>query len=114
MLDHGFALHAAALRSGQPNVVKQIDLFQNACLDATRRVGLIPFAAAPGEAFDDQRHQLVESDTKPAAGVLVEETLAAGYSFQGRLLRPAMVRLQNSPAAVADDTQNQLPLETAP
>lgn len=114
MLDHGFALHAAALRSEQPGVVKQIDLFQNACLDATRRVGLVPFAAAPGEAFDEQRHQLVEGDAKPVSGGLVGETLAAGYSFQGRLLRPAMVRLQSSPAAVADDTQNQLPLETAP
>ena len=114
MLDHGFALHAAALRSGQPGVVKQIDLFQNACLDAVRRVGLIPFAAAPGEAFDEQRHELAEADAKPAAGALVEETLAAGYSFQGRLLRPAMVRLEKpKTTATADDAQNQLPLETA-
>ncbi len=113
ILDHVFALHAGALRSGQPGLVKQIDLFQNSCRDAVRRVGLIPFVAAPGEKFDGQRHQLVEETTPATEAAVVEETLATGYTYQGQLLRPAMVKLQNVPVAEPDTTQHQLPLETA-
>ena len=43
----------------------------------------------------------------------MEETLATGYTYQGQLLRPAMVKLQNVPVAEPDTTQHQLPLETA-
>jgi molecular chaperone GrpE (heat shock protein) len=111
MLDHVFALHAAAIRSGQPSVIKQIDLFQSACRDVAHRVGLVPFVAAPGEAFDEQRHQVVESSTKPEPGALVDGTVAVGYKFQGRLLRPAIVHLQTAGVAAVDAGQDQLPLE---
>jgi len=117
LLDHVFALHAGAVRSGQPNLIQQIDQFQNACREVARRVGLIPFVATPADPFDEQRHQVIEADSKPAAGSLVGETLAAGYTFQGRLLRPALVRIQNSTgdskAESEDAAQNQLPLEPA-
>ena len=113
MLDHTFALHAGAVRSGNPGVIRQIDLFQNACRDTARRVGLLPFIAEPGETFDAQRHQLVEADAKPEAHAVVAETLGAGYTFQGQLLRPAIVRLQDSKETSADTDQHQLPLEPA-
>jgi molecular chaperone GrpE (heat shock protein) len=114
MLDHVFALHTAAVRSGQAGVIKQIDSFQNACRDVARRAGLIPFIAAPAEPFDEQRHQLIEGDSKAAAGVPVEETVATGYTFQGRLLRPALVRLQNqtTDAISTQAARDQLPLES--
>jgi molecular chaperone GrpE (heat shock protein) len=115
MLDHVFALYTAAVRSGKPDIIQQIDRFQNVCRDTARRVGLVPFVAAPEEPFDEQRHHLHEGDSKSAVGVPVEETLVTGYTFQGRLLRPALVRLQNQ-AAEAESTgaaQDQLPLETA-
>jgi molecular chaperone GrpE (heat shock protein) len=117
MLDHVFALYAGAVRSAQPNLVEQVGHFQNACCDAARRVGLTPFAAKESEPFDVQRHQLVEGDGKAAVGTPIAETVAAGYTFQGRLLRPALVRLQTqsqTPAAAqAKGAQNQLPLEAA-
>jgi len=112
LLDHVYALHAAAVRSGQANVIKQLDAFQNACRDTVRRVGLIPFLATPTEPFDAQRHQLVEDDAQPAPDALVAETLATGYTFQGQLLRPAIVRLQSAEAAASDVAQDQLPLES--
>ncbi len=112
ILDHVFALHAGALRSGQPGLVKQIDLFQNSCRDVVRRVGLTPFTAAPGEKFDGQRHQLVEENLKAADTAVVEETIATGYTYQGQLLRPAIVKLQNVPSAKADADPHQLSLET--
>jgi molecular chaperone GrpE (heat shock protein) len=110
ILDHVYAIHQGALRSGQPNLIEQLGHFQNACREVARRVGLTPFAAAESETFDEQRHQILDGDgTVPAAGALIESTIATGYTFQGRLLRPALVRLRgngagesvpNQPAAV--------------
>ncbi|HEY5042294.1 MAG TPA: nucleotide exchange factor GrpE [Verrucomicrobiae bacterium] len=104
ILDHIFALHNAAVRSGQPELAGQIGQFQNACRDAARRVGLTPFHAAPEEKFDAQRHRAHGVENPPAEAV-VAETLAPGLTFQGRLIRSALVRLQ-----AADAPEN----ETAP
>ena len=123
ILDHTFALHQGAQRAGQQNVVAQLSHFQSVCLDAARRVGLVPFAARAGDSFDPQRHQSIEE--KAPADASVEETVAPGYSFQGKLIRPALVRLRGSSqgaaaveagAATAQPpgaSQNQLPLEQA-
>lgn len=97
ILDHVFAVHQAALRSQQPGIAEQLGRFQAACLDSARRIGLGAFAAAQGEAFDQNRHQLMEGpDAKAPEGATVELTLAPGYTFQGRLIRPAMVKLQSA------------------
>ncbi len=102
ILDHIFALYNAASRSGNPELAEQIGGFQNACRDATRRVGLTPFSAAPEEKFDAQKHR-AHGVENPPAGALVAETLAPGMTYQGRLLRPALVSLHeaNPPAAGA-------------
>ncbi|HEY2328979.1 MAG TPA: nucleotide exchange factor GrpE [Verrucomicrobiae bacterium] len=93
ILDHIFALHTAAAHSGQPEVVEQIGNFQNACRDAARRVGLAPFLAAPEEKFDAQKFRVHGVENPPAEAVIAE-TLAPGLTFQGRLIRPALVRLK--------------------
>jgi molecular chaperone GrpE (heat shock protein) len=90
MLDHVFALFAAAQRSGQQNVIAQIGQFQGMCLDSARRVGLVPFAGQAGEPFNEQAHRTADGNP-PAAGAVVMETMAAGFSFQGQLIRPAVV-----------------------
>ena len=118
MLDHVYALNQGASRSGQPNLIEQVGSFQNACRDAARRVGITPFTANEDEPFDAQRHQLVEEGAKPPADAVVGETLATGYTFQGRLLRPALVRLRENGAGAAvaggegeAEKQSRLPLE---
>jgi molecular chaperone GrpE (heat shock protein) len=93
VLDHTFALHQGALKSGQPNVIQQVGNFQNACREAARRVGLTPFIAQPAEPFDAQRHKSAGGESEVPAGALVTETLATGFTFQGRIVRPALVRL---------------------
>lgn len=103
MLDHVFALHQAALNSGKPNLIEQMTQFQSACADVARRVGLATFVAANSEVFDAQRHQAMDGKA-PTNGAKVAETLAAGYTFQGRLLRPALVRLSENGAATAAQT----------
>ena len=111
ILDHIFALHTAAVRSGDAKFTAPITTFQNACRDTARRLGLTPFAAEPNEPFDAERHQVAGSKETPPAEAVVAETVGSGYTFQGRLLRPALVRLrgENSPAAA----QVEKPVSTA-
>jgi len=97
ILDHVYALHTAAVRSNQPEVAAQIGSFQNACRDAARRVGFTPFGAEAGEKFDAQKHR-VHGVENPPADSAIAELLAPGISFQGRLVRPALVRLQSAEA----------------
>jgi molecular chaperone GrpE (heat shock protein) len=96
VLDHVFVLHAGAARSGQPKLVERITNFQNACRDAARRIGLVPFVPAAAEPFNPERHQAVGMEKKPPADAVVAETVGAGFTFQGQLLRPALVRLQET------------------
>jgi len=99
ILDHTFALHAAAIRANQPKVAEQIAQFQSACHSAVRRLGLNSFVAQPNEPFDAARHQLLDSKEKPADGAVILETLATGFTFQGKLIRPALVRLHEATPA---------------
>jgi molecular chaperone GrpE (heat shock protein) len=111
MLDHTYALHQGAARSGQPNLMQQVGHFQNACRDAARRVGLAPFAAASDEPFDDKRHQVVEGNGAVPDGAVVGETIATGYTFQGRLIRPALVSLRSADAPPAPAASAETPVE---
>jgi len=101
ILDHIFALHAAAEHSGQPRLAEQIAQFQSACRDAARRVGLIPFAAEPDELFNAERHQAVGLKENPPASAIIAETVGAGFKYQGRLVRPALVRLREDQETTA-------------
>lgn len=109
LLDHIFALQQAASRSAQPAVAEQLGNFQNACREVVRRVGLLPVATEANEPFDAERHQLIEGKTAPAAAV-VGEMIAPGYTYQGRLLRPALVKLaESAPAPAVEDVAKAAP-----
>jgi molecular chaperone GrpE (heat shock protein) len=94
MLDHVYALYMAGMHSNQPRLREQLTQFQTACREIVRRVGLVPVEAAVGEAFDEMKHQSAEGEGAPLAGAVITETVATGYTFQGRLLRPPIVRVQ--------------------
>lgn len=103
MLDHIYALNQAAARSGRPELIEQLGNFQNACREAARRVGLVPFAPAEAEAYDPQRHQVLDGGDKEVVNGVVAEAVAAGYTLQGRLVRPALVRLK-PPSSTGETT----------
>ncbi|EEF61598.1 nucleotide exchange factor GrpE [Pedosphaera parvula] len=94
MLDHTYALHQAAIRSAQSGLIEQLGNFQNACRDVARRTGLAPFIPNAGDPFDPQFHQLADTNAQPQPDAKVGEVVATGYSFQGQLLRAALVTLQ--------------------
>ncbi|HEX4645908.1 MAG TPA: nucleotide exchange factor GrpE, partial [Verrucomicrobiae bacterium] len=94
MLDHVYALHQAAVRSGQTGLIEQLGNFQSACRDVARRIGLAPFVPRPGETFDSKTHQLADPKVAGREGAPIAEVIATGYTYQGRLLRPSLVTLQ--------------------
>ena len=93
ILDHVFALHQAGVRSGQPGLIEQLGQFQNACRDAARRLGLVPFAVPPDDLFDEKVHQLADPSQPLPPASRVADTIATGYTCQGQLLRRALVTL---------------------
>lgn len=99
LFDHIFALNQAGQRSNQPALAQQLGQFQMACRDAARRVGLICYAPDDGEPFDERSQQTENEAGQPPAGALVETSLAAGYVFQGQLLRKSLVRIKLPPPA---------------
>jgi molecular chaperone GrpE (heat shock protein) len=119
LLDHVFALHQAGARSGQPNLEAQLARFQEACRDVVRRVGLTPFEAGPSELFDGEKHQLPEGQPQPPPETRIAQTLAAGYTYQGQLVRRSLVALQQPQTeethstSVESDTTASLETETS-
>lgn len=107
ILDHIFALTRAAERSGQEKLITQLRQFENACRESARRVGLSPVVATQGETFDGQRHQSFEKK-EVASGATIGDVVASGYTFQGKLIRPVMVRVQEqeSPTVVGEQKQD--------
>lgn len=78
----------AALLQGASDVAP----IQTALVDALRREGL-EVVEGSGDRFDPERHEAVmheDGDGEP----VVAEVLRAGYVWNGRVLRPAMVRVQ--------------------
>jgi molecular chaperone GrpE (heat shock protein) len=96
ILDHIYAVNQAAIRSGQQNLVTQLQQFQNACRDVARRMGLVPFVPVPSEDFNPQTHQLPDPKFTPPENAKVGEVLAMGFTYQGQLLRRALVLLEQS------------------
>lgn len=95
ILDHIFALNQAAIRSGKTALIEQLGNFQNVCRDSVRRMGLICHSPEPQMPFDEKLHQLPEGETQPETGGQIADVLACGYSYQGRAVRRALVRLQS-------------------
>jgi len=94
ILDHTYAIHLAAVRSGQPGLVEQLSHFQRACRDAARRVGLVPFVAPPGEPYDPKTHQLTDANAPLPPDPVVADTVATGIRYQGQVARLPLVTLK--------------------
>lgn len=98
LMDHCFALFQAASASGQPQLIQQIGNYRNACIDATRRVGILPYEAQAGEPFDSERHEIADG-SEPPQGATVDRTIAWGYTFQGAGIRRIQVAIATTETA---------------
>lgn len=107
MLDHVFALTRAAERSGQLQLIKQLQQFQGACRDVARRMGLATFVPAVGEPFDQRAHQLPNPQLTAQEGDRVHDVLACGFTYQGQLLRRSLVMLDSTQSAEEPVTKSE-------
>ena len=114
ILDHIFALHNAAAKSGQPALATQVGHFQMACRDAVRRLGLVGFAPAPGDPFDGQVHQTDETGGSVVAPSRIAEVLAVGFTCRGELVRKALVKVAPSAEHEEEPEQPSLGLSDIP
>lgn len=108
MLDHVFALHAGAVRTGDTKYASPVTNFQNACYDVARRLGLVPFVGTAGDPFNTQRHKTLDGK-EPPAGAIISETIGCGYTFQGQPLRPALVRLREAAPPAKAQAEKPIP-----
>lgn len=117
ILDHIYALHTAGQRSGQASLMTQLEAFQNACREIARRVGLAVFVPSAGDSFDPNLHQMGDPQAVVHPGDVLLETFAPGYSYQGQVLRRALVKvgLPSLPQlAVEDQPSEPQPAPQAP
>jgi molecular chaperone GrpE (heat shock protein) len=96
ILDHVFALNQAAARSGQPELAHQIGMFQRACRDLARRVGLVPYAPEENQPYDPNLHHLADAAAGADKQGSIVRVLASGYTYQGQLIRRALVSVGDS------------------
>lgn len=76
-----------------PEAERGILLIKSQLCDILKRRGLEEIKIQSGEGFDPEKHESVgEMESEHAAGTIAEE-VQKGYYFQGKVLRPARVRL---------------------
>ncbi|WP_298830295.1 nucleotide exchange factor GrpE [Planococcus sp. 4-30] len=75
------------------SLLKGVEMVQKSLIEAVNREGLEEIKAV-GEPFDPNFHQAVmqEKDDSAEAGTVLQE-LQKGYVLKGRVLRPAMVKV---------------------
>ena len=75
------------------SIMKGVEMVQKSLLEAVKREGLEEIPAV-GEPFDPNFHQAVmqEKDDNAEPGTVLQE-LQKGYTLKGRVLRPAMVKV---------------------
>lgn len=85
------ALQVEVTSEDATSLYKGVEMVYRQFLDAANREGL-EVIAAEGEAFDPNVHQAVmqEQDSEKEAGTVLRE-LQKGYLLKDRVLRPAMV-----------------------
>jgi molecular chaperone GrpE len=91
------ALQAARTTGEAAKVVEGVALIQRELLKVLERAGVTRYSAL-GERFDPNRHEAAGSTvsaSQPPDTIVAE--LAAGYTLNGRVLRPAQVVIAAAP-----------------
>lgn len=87
------AMGVEAKSDDASSILKGVEMVRNSLLEAVKREGLEEIPAV-GEPFDPNFHQAVmqEKDENSEPGTVLQE-LQKGYTLKGRVLRPAMVKV---------------------
>jgi molecular chaperone GrpE len=89
------ALGAARAEAGSPPLIEGIEMILRLFRSALEKVGVRPMESV-GKPFDPTYHQAVaQVESSEEANVVVEE-IQKGYLIEGRVLRPAMVKVSRA------------------
>lgn len=101
--EHALAAHREA---EYENYRKGFELIYKQMIDNLAKLGVERIDPA-GQQFDPHQHQAVDrAESKEAPDGTVLQVFQAGYLFNGRVLRPAMVRVSVHPAAASKSSVN--------
>lgn len=88
---------ALQAESADLEYAKGVELIHQRMLEALKKIGLEPMSVK-GEKFDPRQHEAVETvPSEEFEDQTVVEERRRGYSYRGRLLRPAMVKVAVKP-----------------
>ncbi len=91
-----FALAGAAIPETD-TARKGLDLIRNQLEDTLRRHGLEKIPVKRGDPFDPVRHEAIAMEKPPEDGSVmgnaILEEVGSGYTFRGKTIRPARVKI---------------------
>ncbi len=99
------ALVAVDKRSDAEAITKGVHLLYRQLLGVLEKEGVMRIATI-GERFDPHRHEAVghvPADARHADGIVAEE-VHVGYTLQGKVIRPAMVKVAQQVNAAQEDS----------
>src|SRR5215468_3596272 len=101
--EHALAAHREA---EYENYRKGFEIIYKQMLEDLAKLG-VERIEPTGQSFDPHQHQAVDrAESTDAPDGTVLQVFQAGYLFNGRVLRPAMVRVAVHPAAASKSTVN--------
>ena len=81
------------MRRGALQGAADVEPIQSSLIETLRKEGLDVLTEV-GEVFDPERHEAVMHDAGEGGEPTVAEVMRPGYVWNGRVLRPAMVRVE--------------------
>ncbi len=88
---------ALTVETADANYAKGIELIYNRFADLLKKMGLEPIETR-GKRFDPNIHEAVQREqTEEAEDQAILDELQKGYTFKGKLLRPAWVKVAVRP-----------------
>ena len=91
------ALEAAKAAGEEGSLYKGVEMTLRGFEEALKKLGMERVEAAPGTAFDPEKHNAVmmtEADEEHPEGTIIE-CFQTGFAVRGKVVRYAMVRVAN-------------------
>jgi molecular chaperone GrpE len=86
------------VETADANYAKGVGLIYTRMYETLKKIGLEPMDTV-GKTFDPNQHQAVERvETDEADDQTILAEFQKGYTFKGKLLRPAMVKVAVRPS----------------
>ena len=97
------AMASARAEPGSTPLLEGIEMIARLFRSVLERAGVKPMEAL-GQPFDPGRHQAVaQVESSDEEATLVVEEIQKGYLIEGRVLRPAMVKVSRAVSSVSRD-----------